>query len=270
LHLDLHLHTTCSDGALAPEALALAARHGGLDAIAVTDHDTTAGVGPARRAAGDRGPLVIAGVELTCGLDGADVHLLGYGVDPGHPALQAVTDRLAVLRKERIAAIVERLRALGVAIAVADVRVPEGNASIGRPHVAEALIRLGAVRHFQEAFARFLADGGPAYVPARGPGVADGIAAVAQAGGCSVWAHPELADAARFSRLRDMGLDGIEALRPSLASVASSALESAAHEAGLFVTGGSDWHGGNPPLGSWYVTDRHVRVLLDRLGIVPN
>lgn len=267
MHLDLHLHTTCSDGALAPEALAAAASRGGLHAIAVTDHDTTAAVEPTRRAGAALGLRVIPGVELTCELDGADVHLLGYGIDPAHDALHTLTDRLAAMRRERVAAIVARLRGLGVAITVEDVRPPERNVSIGRPHVAEALVRLGAVRHFQEAFARYLADGGPAYVPGRGPAVADGIAAVARAGGCSVWAHPDLEDARRFARLRADGLDGVEALRPSLAPVASAALESAAREAGLFVTGGSDWHGGNPPLGSWYVTDRHVQGLLDRLGI---
>jgi predicted metal-dependent phosphoesterase TrpH len=267
VHLDLHLHTTCSDGAQPPEALVALARRAGLHAIAVTDHDTTAGVVPARRAGAGEGVTVIAGIELSCELDGRELHLLGYGVDPDDPGLRAVTERRAAMRKARIAEIVERLQGLGVAITTDDVRVPAANVSVGRPHVAEALVRLGAVRNFQEAFARYLGDRAPAAVPSRGPDVAAGIAAVAAAGGLSAWAHPDLDDALRFPRLKECGLDGIEALRPSLTPIASSALEVAAREAGLLVTGGSDWHGGPPPLGTWYVTDRHVATLLERLGL---
>ena len=270
MHLDLHLHTSCSDGALTPEGVVAAACRAGLDAIAVTDHDTTAGVGRAQAAVeGDR-LLVIAGIELSCVLDDAELHLLGSGVDPEDAGLLAIARRRASVRRERVAAIVERLNALGVGITVSDVRVPEDNASVGRPHVAEALVRLGRVRNAQEAFARYLSDRGPAFVPSRGVGVAEGIAAVAAAGGVSVWAHPAVEDARSFPALRRMGLDGVEALRPSVAPVVSSALDVAAREAGLLVTGGSDWHGGNPPLGSWYVTDKHVRPLLDRLGIEVN
>lgn len=269
VHLDLHLHTTCSDGSQAPEAVVALARRAGLHAIAVTDHDTTAGVAAARGAGAVAGVQVIAGIELSCELDGEEVHLLGYGIDPDHPGLRAVTDRRTVLRRERAAEIVDRLRALGVGITTDDIRVPAANASVGRPHVAEALVRLGAVRTMQEAFNRFIGDGQPAAVPSRGPDVAAGIAAVAAAGGVSVWAHPSLEDTGSFARLRAVGLEGIEALRPSLTPVASSALEVAAREAGLLVTGGSDWHGGPPPLGAWYVTDRHVAVLLERLGLRP-
>ncbi len=270
VHLDLHLHTTCSDGAQPPEAVVGLARRAGLHAIAVTDHDTTAGVGPAREAGVREGVLVIAGIELSCELEGAELHLLGYGVDPDHPGLRALTERRTGMRRERVGHIVERLRGLGVAITDADVRVPHANVSVGRPHVAEALVRLGIVRTFQEAFARYLRDGGPAAVPSRGPAVAEAIAAVAAAGGVSVWAHPSLEDAAAFPRLRAVGLDGVEALRPSLTPVQSSALEVAAREAGLLVSGGSDWHGGPPALGTFYVTDRHIPALLERLGVRPN
>jgi predicted metal-dependent phosphoesterase TrpH len=267
VHLDLHVHTTRSDGTLAPEAVVAQARRAGLHALAITDHDTTAGVAAAQAAGAEHGVRVIAGTELSCSVDGTEMHLLGYGIVPGHPAITAITDRLGILRRSRVATIVDKLCALGVAITVADVRPPEGNASVGRPHVAEAMVRLGAVRHFQEAFSRYLADGGPAYEPSRGPAVADAIDAIHQAGGCAVWAHPALEDARRFPRLRELGLDGAEVLRPNVSPVTSSALEHAARDAGLVVSGGSDWHGGTPPLGSWYVTHRHVGALLDRLGI---
>ena len=267
MHLDLHLHTTCSDGTSAPEAVAQLARKGGLGAIAVTDHDTTAGVERARRAGEPLGLLVIAGIEISCTRAGAELHLLGYGVAPGHPALAALTSRLEALRRERLGIMLERLRALGVSISEGDVRIPEDNRAVGRPHVAEALVRLGAVRYPQEAFNRWLGAGQPAYVPSRGPEVEEAIAAVHAAGGCGVWAHPAPEDARRFKDLARHGLDGAEVLRPSVSPTTSSALEHTAREAGLLVTGGSDWHGGSPPLGSWYVTDRHAGALLERLGI---
>ncbi|MFI5206772.1 MAG: PHP domain-containing protein [Gemmatimonadales bacterium] len=270
MHLDLHLHTTCSDGAATPEEAVALARRGGLSAIAVTDHDTTAGCERARIAAVPLGLVVIAGIEISCLQGGSEMHLLGYGVTPDHPDLLAVTARLAALRRERLGTILGRLRALDVKINEDDVTTPEGNRAVGRPHVAEALVRLGVVRHPQEAFNRFLGVGQPAYVPSRGPDVEGAIAAVHEAGGCAVWAHPSLQDARRFGALARIGLDGVEVLRPNVSPTASSALEHAARETGLLCTGGSDWHGGNPPLGSWYVTERHVGALLERLGITQD
>lgn len=269
MHLDLHLHSTCSDGSLAPAALALAARRAALQAIALTDHDTTVGVEPARRAAqAQGGPIVIAGVELTSSLDGSEVHLLGYGIAPDHASLAAFTARTARTRRERMVAIVERLQALGVRLAPEDVTVEEGCASVGRPHIARALVRLGVVPNFQEAFNRFIADGGPAFVPSRGPDVGEAIAAVKEAGGCSVWAHPRIEDARRFGQLKEQGLDGVEVLRPSVEPTVSIALEQEARAHGLLITGGSDWHGGSrPALGSWYVTEKHVGAFLERIGI---
>jgi len=269
VHLDLHLHSTCSDGSLAPAALVSAARQAGLHGIALTDHDTTAGVPAARRAAVlEGGPMVIAGVELTSSLDGAEVHLLGYGVDPGHASLTAFTVRAAVLRRERLAAIIERLQALGVGITPDDVIVEEGCASVGRPHVARALQRLGVVPNFQEAFNRYLRAGGPAFVPSQGPEVREAIEAVRGAGGVSVWAHPHLEDTVSFARLKEAGLEGVEVLRPSVAPAVSIVLEEEARAHGLVITGGSDWHGGpRPALGSWYVTEKHVGAFLERIGM---
>jgi predicted metal-dependent phosphoesterase TrpH len=269
VHLDLHLHSTCSDGSLAPAALALAARRAGLHAIALTDHDTTAGIAAARRAAeAEGGPLVIAGVELTSSLDGAEVHLLGYGVDPTHAGLAGYTARAAALRRERVTAIVGRLQALGVRITEDDVTVEEGCAAVGRPHVARALQRLGVVPNFQEAFNRYLRADGPAFVPSRGPDVRQAIAAVREAGGVSVWAHPRLEDTRSFGRLAAEGLDGVEVLRPSVEAAVSVVLEEEARAHHLLITGGSDWHGAaRPALGSWYVTEKHVGAFLDRIGI---
>jgi len=268
VRLDLHLHTTCSDGLLTPRELIAAANAGGLDVIAVTDHDTAAGVAPARTAAAEAGgPRVIAGAELTCSLDGDEVHLLGYGIDPAHAAMDAFAARGADLRRERLGEMVARLNALGVRVGVEHVVVEPDCRSVGRPHLARALVRRGVVPTFQDAFARFLVDGGPAWIPSRGPDVAEGIAAVRAAGGVAVWAHPALADARHFARLGEAGLAGVETLRPRSEPSESLALEHAAREAGLLCTGGSDWHAAPPALGSWYVTEKHVGELLARLAI---
>jgi hypothetical protein len=268
MRLDLHVHSTCSDGTLAPAALVAAANAGGLDVLAVTDHDTAAGSEAARAAAAAAGgPRVVAGIELTCSYDGAEVHLLGYGFAPDHPAVEAFAARGAALRRARLAAMVDRLHALGVRIREEEVEVEPGCRSVGRPHLARALVKRGTVPNFQEAFARFLGDGGPAWVPSRGPDLAEGIATIRGAGGLSVWAHPSLEESRRFADARALGLDGVETIRPRLEPASSLALEQAAREAGLVFTGGSDWHGAPPNLGAWYVTERHVGDLLARLGV---
>ena len=183
------------------------------------------------------------------------------------PAIAAFAARGAALRRERLAAMVARLNALGVRMRVEEVEVPPDCAAVGRPHLARALVKRGTVGTFQDAFTRFLADGGPAWVASRGPGVAEGIAAVHAAGGLSVWAHPALDDARRFAAARALGLDGVETIRPRVEPASSLALEQAAREAGLLFSGGSDWHGAPPALGAWYVTEKHVGALLERLGI---
>jgi predicted metal-dependent phosphoesterase TrpH len=272
MRIDLHIHTSCSDGLRDPDSVVELARRASLDLIAITDHDTLAGVGPATAAAARLGSIrVIPAIELTCVFRGADLHLLGYAVDPGHPELAQRAASLAVRRKARIGEIVARLNALGVAIDVSDVTVPPGNAAVGRPHVAQALVRLGRVATIQEAFAQWLRDGGPAHVAGAGPDVAEGIAAVLAAGGCPVWAHPAPKDTRYFQELKDSGLVGAEAFRPSQPPADSAAIEQAAQACGLVVTGGSDWHGGpRPALGSWFVTEKHVAGFLGRIGILTD
>jgi len=269
MHLDLHLHSTCSDGSLAPADLVAAARRAGLHLIALADHDTVAGIAAARAAAtAASGIEVLGAIEITCLRDGAELHLLGYGLDAADPGIAALTARAGEARRERMAAMVARLRSLGVKVAVDDVVTEPECASIGRMHLARALVRRGVVGTVSDAFVRYIGNGCPAFVPSRGAPVAEAIATVRMAGGLAVWAHPTLEDARHFASLAECGLDGIEVLRPSLAPVDSSALEQAARTAGLLVTGGSDWHGGpRPALGSWYVTEHHVGAFLERLGI---
>jgi hypothetical protein len=270
MHLDLHIHSTCSDGALAPAALAVAARRAGLGMIALADHDTVSGIAPARAAAATAGgPGVIAAIEITSQLDGRELHLLGYGFRDDDTGIAGLAARAALARRERMSAMIERLRAIGVAITVGDVTAEPECASIGRLHLARALVRLGKAGSISDAFARFIGGGGPGFVPSRGLDVVEAIALIGAAGGCAVWAHPALEDAQHFGRLKAHGLAGVEALRPSLDPHGSVELEQAARAAGLVVTGGSDWHGATrPALGSWFVTEHHVGAFLERLGII--
>jgi predicted metal-dependent phosphoesterase TrpH len=268
MHLDLHVHSTCSDGAVAPAELVALARRAGLGAVAIADHDSTAAVKPARAAAAAVGAIaVVTATEITCGFDGAELHLLAYGFRMDHPGMAALARSAAAARLARMDAMVERLRELGVALARDDVVAPPECASIGRVHLARALVRRGAAGSIADAFQRFIGDRAPGFVASRGPDVADAIAAVGTAGGIAVWAHPSLDDVRHFARLRDAGLQGVEAFRPSLDGHASASLVEAARETGLLVTGGSDWHGGTrPALGAWYVTERHVGAFLEQLG----
>ncbi len=269
MHLDLHLHSTCSDGTLAPAELVAAARKSGLGLIAIADHDTaTAFAAAAAAARGGDGLAVLPAIEITCLRAGSEMHLLGYGIRPDDAGIAALSARAAAARRRRIAAMCERLRGLGVAIADGDVTTPPECVSVGRMHLARALVRRRAAGSVSEAFARFIGDKAPAWVAACGPDVAEAIRVVREAGGLPVWAHPGPADADHFAPLREMGLEGVEVLRPSLDPVESVTLEQASRAAGLLSTGGSDWHGGTrPALGSWYVTKQHVGAFLERLGI---
>jgi len=245
--IDLHLHTTASDGNLAPSALVERAQAAGITILSVTDHDTVAGLAEARAAAARLGVTLVTGIEMTAVERGRDVHMLGYFFDGTSRDLSAFLERQRADRLRRVAEIGERLRELGVAVDV-DALVTSGAArperSIGRPQVADALVASGHVRDRREAFDTLLGDDCPAYVPRRGSGPAGVIAVVRAAGGIVSLAHP--------------GLLGMDALVPVLAAEGLAAIEvrhsdhdeaterhyrALAARHGLAVSGGSDFHG---------------------------
>jgi predicted metal-dependent phosphoesterase TrpH len=244
---DLHLHTTCSDGTLAPADLVCAAKNAGLAAIAITDHDTFDGVVPALAAA--NGLDVIPGVELTCRVRQSEVHLLGYFfTDTWRDAAFAnILDFARDVRANRIVQIVERLNELGLALTVADVEACARGASIGRPHVARALVARGLVRNVEEAFARFLRPGKPGYVERYRMTAAEGIHHIKCSGGVPVLAHPGLAAItdADIREMRDQGLRGIEAWHPDHNAAQTSHYQQLADTLHLHLTGGSDAHDAN-------------------------
>ena len=241
--VDLHTHSTASDGTLPPERVVEAAKRCNLAAIALTDHDSIAGVATAR-AAGDRlGIRVVAGCELSAFQDEHEVHLLALHLT----RIEALERRLAELRSlryERAQEIVEKLNALGIAITFDEVLKQANGGAVGRPHVARALIARGAVADFKDAFVRYLGGSGAAFVPKARLSVEDAIEIAHEAGGLAVWAHPgEGGRRERLEPLVNAGLDGVEVKHPSHSAEDVKRLEALAEFFGLVISGGSDWHG---------------------------
>lgn len=266
LRVDLHIHTHASDGQLPPAGVVRAALAGRLDVIAITDHDTAAGVAEALEAAAGTPLRVIPGIELSTRHDDLELHILGYHVDPRSEAIRRYEDGAGERRAERMRRMVARLQALGAGIRFEDVvRVagPEGR-SLGRPHLARALVEAGQVRSVAEAFERWLRDGGPAFVESEFPDVRAAIELIHAAGGVAVWAHPPLEVFDReIRRFAAWGLDGVECYRPNTPPVESHLFVTVARELGLLATGGSDWHGPHRGrLGDFAVRGDDVRAVL--------
>jgi len=242
---DLHLHTTFSDGALTPHDLLVNAARAGLTILSITDHDNTGALNEAVGLGATMGIEVIAGVELSTTVDAQDIHLLGYFIDRENEMLQ---EHLAVFRSERrrrAERIVEKLHHLRLPLPFEAVLSRAGTASIGRPHIAAALVEEGLVDNYQAAFARYLGFGKPAYerkyqVPPR-----DAIRMVADAGGLSFVAHPGNAiDERVLLALIKEGVDGIEVVHPSHSRERMAYYRGIAEEYFLLTSGGSDFHGG--------------------------
>jgi predicted metal-dependent phosphoesterase TrpH len=264
---DLHIHTRASDGELSPAALVRAAIDGRLDVIAVTDHDTIGGVAEALAAA-EGGPVrVIPGVEISSQHEGLEIHILGYHIAPDAAPLLAHEHGALGRRQERAREMVRILQGRGIAIDYEDVLRAAGTdgRAIGRPHVARALLAGGHVRSMGEAFERYLADGGLAFVRTEFPSVRDSIEMVRASGGVSVWAHPGMDVLERFApTFAEWGLGGIEVFRPNTSPTDGKRIRGVARGLGMFVTGGSDWHGPHRSrLGDFFVPADEVRELLD-------
>jgi predicted metal-dependent phosphoesterase TrpH len=241
--VDLHTHTTFSDGLLTPEALVARALEKHLAAVAVTDHDTIEAL-PRARAAATGGIEVVPGIEISSALEGHDLHVLGYYIDPENEPLRARLIRFQQERRERARQIVQRLAELGVHLDPDAVLEAAGPGAVGRPHVAAALVRGGHVGDLEEAFRRFLGAHGTAFVarPAFHP--EEAIALIHAAHGVSVLAHPGnlLADAV-VERLALAGLRGVEVWHPHHQPATTRRWRALAERLGLLETGGSDFHG---------------------------
>lgn len=261
---DLHVHTTASDGEYRPEQIVELARRAGLAAVAITDHDTLAGLPAARAAAAGSSLEVIAGVEITCGFRDRELHLLAYFVDP---ADRAMNEALAVIRRDRegrFAAMIERLRECGVSVDVG--RLTDRPESLGRRHLAQLLVEQGHVRTIREAFGKWLADGGRACVAKKRLPVGEVIALVRAAGGVAAWAHPAYDGSGdALAELARLGLDAVECDFPEVKASRREMLRQQARALGLEVTAGSDCHGpGKRPVGHCTISDDELGRLRRR------
>lgn len=246
MKFDLHTHTTASDGTDTPAQLIERAAREGFGLIAVTDHDTMSGLEEAESAGRARGVRVISGVEISAGEE-IEVHVLGYGIRDRGPLEQALSG-MRQARRARMRKMIGKLRDLGIEVDRERVAALSGD-SVGRPHLARALVEMGCVRDVREAFFRYLSPGRPAYVPREKLTVAQAIHLLRDAGALPVIAHPGQNKGAAFwmsDRLAAMqkeGLMGLEAYHMAHTQAECQAFDRMARRLGLLVTGGSDYHG---------------------------
>lgn len=245
--IDLHIHSTLSDGTLSPEEIVSLAKERGLVALSITDHDTLAAYPALHQLGQAQGLEIITGIEVTAHQDDLSLHLLGYGLDPQSLGLTTALDEIQEARQERNRGIIARLNDLNIPLRLED--LPNHQGQTGRPHIARALTLRGVVRSEQEAFARFLRKDGAAYVKRQLLPVRQAMAMIIEAGGLPVLAHPgtmklhEAALARLVNELKDQGLAGIEVHHPMNGENTRHLLRKLCQTLGLLVTGGSDFHG---------------------------
>jgi Predicted metal-dependent phosphoesterases (PHP family) len=249
VRIDLHTHSTASDGTDTPAELVAGAAAAGLDVVALTDHDTVRGHAAAM-AALPAGLTLVTGAELSCRIDGVGLHMLAYLFDPLEPELARERELVRDDRVPRAQSMVRKLQELGVPVTWEQVARIAGDGSVGRPHIATALVELGVVASVSDAFTpQWLADGGRAYAEKHELDPFDAIKLVKAAGGVTVFAHPlavkrgAVVPEATIARLADAGLDGIEVDHTDHDEPARTRLRGLAAELGLLPTGSSDYHG---------------------------
>ncbi len=249
MRIDLHTHSTASDGTDTPAELVRNASAAGLDVVALTDHDTTRGYAEAI-AALPSGLTLVTGAELSCRLDGVGLHMLAYLFDPEEPELARERELVRDDRVPRAKTMIGKLQGLGVDVTWEQVARIAGDGSVGRPHIAEALVELGVVPTVSDAFTpEWLADGGRAHAEKHELDPFDAIRLVKAAGGVTVFAHPAAAKRGRLvpenaiAELAAAGLDGIEADHMDHTPETRARLHGLAADLGLLVTGSSDYHG---------------------------
>lgn len=252
--IDLHTHTDRSDGTVAPADVIRLAAEAGLQAVAITDHDTTDALPTAREAAGRHGIELIEGCEISTQEDGRNVHVLGYGFRENDPTLEALLTRIRADRKQRNDAMIERLASLGLPMKLEEVEQHAKGEIVARPHFAEAMLARGYIQELGEAYEKWISDNGPGYVMVEMPSPADAIRAIHEAGGAAVLAHPRQLHLDRDGRLRiqveawkEAGLDGIEVQHPSHKPQHRKRYRKLAEVLDLVPTGGSDFHGAHKP-----------------------
>jgi predicted metal-dependent phosphoesterase TrpH len=242
-YIDLHIHSNHSDGRQTPKQIVDASIALGLRVVSITDHDAISGHVAAISYADEKGIELISGIELSASKSDDDIHILGYYVRPDDSQLQESLDRFRRIRLERGKKMLERLAGLGIRVDFGDVLEAAGGAPLGRPHLAEAMVKHGCVGSYNEAFYKYLSLGGPVYVPKAKLTPAQAIDLIHEAGGVAAMAHPALTKRdGMIEELAASGLDGIEIFHPTHNAATRKRYRKLAEKYGLFLTGGSDSH----------------------------
>jgi predicted metal-dependent phosphoesterase TrpH len=251
--VDLHVHTSCSDGSLTPAEVVWRAVDVGLGAIAITDHDAVDGNAEAFAEGAQQGLEVIPGVELSCDFTPANVHVVGLFIDPTNAELEEALADVREYRKRRNPKILAKLAELGMPIDLDEVAAKAGGKTIGRPHIAEVMVEKGYVAEFKEAFEKYLAYNKPAYVSRRRISAEEGISLIHAAGGVALLAHPgvyalppRILDNMVF-KLARAGLDGVEVYYSDHLPTDTALLRRLVDEYDLLASGGTDFHGSAKP-----------------------
>jgi predicted metal-dependent phosphoesterase TrpH len=271
--VDLHIHTSASDGRFSPAEIVRRASEAGLAFIAICDHDSIEGVVPAQSAALDfPGLTVIGGVEINTDIPAGELHLLGYFCDCQHAELAATLATLRSSRVERAIRMIKKLKGLGMRIDYERVEELAGKGSVGRPHIAQALLEKGYILSLREAFIKYLGRGGPAYIERDKITPAEATGLILRAGGIPVMAHPFTFDKpeALIGELKGQGLKGLEVYYGSYSPEQVRQLLDWSLKYDLIATGGSDYHGldagAEPPLGTVEVPLEAAQCLIALAG----
>lgn len=255
---DLHIHTTASDGTLSPSRMVARAAALRFQAVGVCDHDTLGGLEEALAAGEEHGVEVVPGVEINTDFEGLEIHVLGYYMDRTNVGFLSLVDELRAAREGRVDKMIERLRRVGIHLDAARVRELAADGTIGRPHLARAMVERGYVATVREAFDRYLSPGRPGYVERFKLASVDAVREILRAGGVPVLAHPGLIGRDELiPQLVAAGLRGIEAYHPDHDSAQSERYRALGEQLGLIVTGGSDCHG---PQGNLHGSMGQVRI----------
>lgn len=252
--IDLHMHTTASDGASSPAELVEKCIELDLETIAVTDHDNVTSVAKVQQLGQEKGLKVIPGIEISTYRGEAEYHILGYFIDPKNDSLLGLTEAILDSRVERTHKIIEKLTEMGYPLEFKDVKKYATGVSLGRPHIARAMIEKGYIEEIGDAFTEeFIAGGGRAYVEKKNVLPVEAIEVILKAGGLPVIAHPyiinhgEALDKKEIARLKKVGLKGVEVYQTKHDEKITKKYKKIAEELGLLITGGSDYHGENSP-----------------------
>lgn len=267
--IDLHMHTNHSDGAYPPIELVKRAKEAGLSAISITDHDSVNGINEAIIYGKEIGVEVIPGLEISTDLDDKEIHLLAYFIDIENEELRKYLIFFRDERFHRAKRIVQKLRKLGLHITLDDVLAQAQNSSIGRPHVAYALVDLGIISNYYEAFDKYIGDNGPAYERKIHVSPQSALKLISDSGGLSIIAHPGYMKESILINLIKAGVDGIEVIHPSHNENQIKFYKGIVNQYCLLATGGSDFHGGKKGdgnnLGKYFISPNHLEAMRNML-----